>query len=150
MALVLPGFVRATAGDYVVIVTATSESDSAIHTQINTHASEPFHGVALSAVDDLTVERNDVKTDIQYTLTVTNTGNVYDTIKMTTELPATLSQESTSLAPGASSKVVLTIPGTARIPTDYPIHVIATSEGDKTKTDRLMDRVRPFKDRGYG
>ena len=144
MALVLPGFVRATAGDYVVIVTATSESDSAIHTQINTHASvKPFHGVALSAVDDLTVERNDVKTDIQYTLTVTNTGNVYDTIKMTTELPATLSQESTSLAPGASSKVVLTIPGTARIATDYPIHVIATSEGDKTKTDRIQKTYGP-------
>ena len=139
MALVVPGFVRATAGDYVVNVTATSENDSTKTAQIKTHATiKPFHGVALSAVDDLTIEGNDVKTDIKYALTVTNTGNVDDTIKITTEQPATLSQESTSLAPGASSKVILTIPGTARPTDDYPIHVIATSEGDSTKTDHIQ------------
>ena len=144
MALVVPGFVRATAGDYVVNVTATSESDSTKKAQIKTHATiKPFHGVTLSAVDDLTIVRDDVKTDIQYTLIVTNTGNVDDTIKITTELPATLSQESISLAPGASSKVVLTIPATARIATDYPIHVVATSEGDSTKTDQINHTYRP-------
>ena len=144
MALVVPGFVRATAGDYVVNVTATSESDSAINAQIKTHATiKPFHGVTLSAVDDLTNNMDDVKTDIKYTLTVTNTGNVDDTIKLTTVLPATLSQKSTSLAPGASSKVILTIPRTARIATDYPIHVIATSEGDSTKTDQIQKTYGP-------
>ncbi len=144
MALVVPGFVRAIAGDYVVNVTATSEGDSAKNAQIKTHATiKPFHGVALSAVDDLTNEKDDVKTDIKYTLTVTNTGNVDDTIKITTELPAALSQESISLTPGASAKVTLTIPRTARTVTDYPIHVIATSEGDSTKTDRIQKTYRP-------
>ena len=90
MALVVPGFVRATAGDYVVNVTATSENDSTKNAQIKTHATiKPFHGVVLSAVDDLTNESNDMKTDIKYAFTVTNTGNVDDTIKITTELPAT-------------------------------------------------------------
>ena len=144
MALVVPGFMRATAGDYVVNITATSQSDSTKNAQIKTHATiKPFHGVTLSAVDDLTNNMDDVKTDIKYTLTVTNTGNVDDTIKLTTVMPATLSQESTSLTPGASSKVTLTIPATARTATDYPIHVIATSEGDSTKTDQIKKTYGP-------
>ena len=144
MALVVPGFMRATAGDYVVNITATSQSDSTKNAQIKTHATiKPFHGVTLSAVDNLTNNRDDVKTDIKYTLTVTNTGNIDDTIKLTTVMPATLSQESTSLTPGASSKVTLTIPATARTATDYPIHVIATSEGDSTKTDQIKKTYGP-------
>ena len=144
MALVVPGFVRATAGEYVVNVTATSESDSTKTAQIKTHATiKPFHGVTLSAVDDLTIERDDVKTDIQYTLIVTNTGNVDDTIRMTTELPATLSRNSVLLVPGASSKVTLTIPATAGAATDDSIHVIATSEGDSTKTDQIQKTYGP-------
>ena len=144
MALVVPGFVRATAGDYVVNVTATSESDSTKKAQIKTHATiKPFHGVTLSAVDDWTIERDDVKTDMKYTLIVTNTGNVDDTIRMTTELPATLSEDSISLVPGASSKVTLTIPATAGAATDDSIHVIATSEGDSTKTDQIQKTYGP-------
>ena len=144
MALVVPGFVRATAGDYVVNVTATSESDSTKAAQIKTTATiKPFHGVALSTVDASTHERDGVKTDIKYILTVTNTGNVNDTIQLTTEFPATLSEESVPLVPGASSKVILTIPGTARISDEYAINVIATSEGDSTKTDQIQETYGP-------
>ncbi|RKU14491.1 hypothetical protein C6501_08220 [Candidatus Poribacteria bacterium] len=142
--LVVPGFVRATAGDYVVKVAAISENDSTKTAQIITTATiKPFHGVVLSGVNDLTSATTDMNTDIKYALTVTNTGNVNDTIKLTTELPAILSQESISLVPGASSKVTLTIPGTARTATDYPIHVIATSEGDNTKNAQIQKTYEP-------
>ena len=138
VALRVPGFVRATAGDYVVKVKATSESDSTKTAEILTTATiKPVYGVVLSSVDDLTTETPDLNTDVKYDLTVTNTGNVKDTIKLTTELPATLSQETVSLVPGASSKVTLKIPSTARTTEDYAIHVIATSEGDNTKTDQI-------------
>ena len=140
--LVVPGFVRATAGDYVVKVAATSESDSTKTAHIITTATiKPFHGVVLSSVDDLTTEITDVNTDVKYAFTVTNTGNVNDTMQLTTELPATLSQESVSLVPGDSSKVTLTIPLTAFTTDDYPINVIATSEGDNTKTDQIRKTV---------
>lgn len=144
VALTIPGFVRATAGDYVVNVKATSVSDSTKTAEIITAATiKPVHGVVLSSLDDLTIKRTDVNTDVKYALTVTNTGNVDDTIKLTTELPTTLSQESVPLVPGGSSKVTLTIPGTALTTDDYVINVIATSEGDNTKTDQIKITYEP-------
>ena len=141
VALVVPGFVRATAGDYVVKVTAASENDNTKTAQIITTATiKPFHGVVLAGVDDLTTKTSDVNTDVKYALTVTNTGNINDTIKLTTsgEATPTLSQKSVSLAPGNSLKVILTIPGTALATAgDYAVNVIATSEGDNTKTDQI-------------
>ncbi len=141
VALVVPGFVRATAGDYAVKVTAASENDNTKTAQIITTATiKPFHGVVLAGVDDLTTKTSDVNTGVKYALTVTNTGNINDTIKLTTsgEVTPTLSQKSVSLAPGNSLKVTLTIPGTALATTgDYTVNVIATSEGDNTKTDQI-------------
>ena len=141
VALVIPGFVRATAGDYAVKVAATSENDNTKTDQIITTATiKPFHGVVLAGVDDLTTKTSDVNTDVKYALTVTNTGNINDTIKLTTsgEVTPTLSQKSVSLAPGNSLKVILTIPGTALATTgDYTVNVIATSESDNTKADQI-------------
>ena len=141
VALVVPGFVRATAGDYAVKVTAASENDNTKTAQIITTATiKPFHGVVLAGVDDLTTKTSDVNIGVKYALTVTNTGNINDTIKLTTsgEVTPTLSQKSVSLAPGNSLKVTLTIPGTALATIgDYTVNVIATSEGDNTKADQI-------------
>ena len=137
----IPGFVRATAGDYVVKVAATSENDKTKSAQIITTATiKPFHGVDLAGVDALTTKTTDMNTDVKYDFTVTNTGNINDTIKLTTsnEVTSTLSQKSVRLTPGASSKVTLTIPSTALATTgDYTVNIIATSEGDDTKTDQI-------------
>ncbi len=139
--LVVPGFVRATAGDYEIKVTATSESDITKTAQVTTTATIiPVHGVALAGVDDLTAKTIDVNADVKYALTVTNTGNTKDTIKLATsgEVASTLNQKSVSLVPGASSKVILMIPGTALVTAgNYAVNVIATSESDDTKTDQI-------------
>ena len=148
--LVVPGFVRATAGDYAVKVTAASENDNTKTAQIITTATiKPFHGVVLAGVDDLTTKTSDVNTDVKYALTVTNTGNINDTIKLTTsgEVTPTLSQKSVALAPGNSLKVTLTIPGTALATTgDYTVNVIATSEGDNTKADQIRTTTNVHSD----
>lgn len=150
VALVVPGFVRATAGDYAVKVTAASENDNTKTAQIITTATiKPFHGVVLAGVDDLTTKTSDVNTDVKYALTVTNTGNINDTIKLTTsgEVTPTLSQKSVALAPGNSLKVTLTIPGTALATAgDYAVNVIATSEGDNTKTDQIRTITNVYSD----
>ena len=150
VALVVPGFVRATAGDYAVKVTAASENDNTKTDQIITTATiKPFHGVVLAGVDDLTTKTSDVNTDVKYALTVTNTGNINDTIKLTTsgEVTPTLSQKSVSLAPGNSLKVILTIPGTALATADdYAVNVIATSESDNTKTDQIRTITNVYSD----
>ena len=150
VALVVPGFVRATAGDYAVKVTAASENDNTKTAQIITTATiKPFHGVVLAGVDDLTTKTSDVNTDVKYALTVTNTGNINDTIKLTTsgEVTPTLSQKSVALAPGNSLKVTLTIPGTALATTgDYTVNVIATSEGDNTKADQIRTTTNVHSD----
>ena len=150
VALVVPGFVRATAGDYAVKVTAASENDNTKTAQIITTATiKPFHGVVLAGVDDLTTKTSDVNTGVKYALTVTNTGNINDTIKLTTsgEVTPTLSQKSVSLAPGNSLKVTLTIPGTALATTsDYTVNVIATSEGDNTKVDQIRTITNVYSD----
>ena len=150
VALLVPGFVRATAGDYAVKVTAASENDNTKTAQIITTATiKPFHGVVLAGVDDLTTKTSDVNTDVKYALTVTNTGNINDTIELTTsgKITPTLSQKSVALAPGNSLKVTLTIPGTALATAgDYAVNVIATSEGDNTKTDQIRTIINVYSD----
>lgn len=102
---------------------------------------DPVYGVALSCVYDLTPEMGNASTDIAYTLTVINTGNTKDTIKLATsgKVNATLSQESVSLDPGASSKVALVVPGSVRANAGvYVVNVTATSESDSTKTAEII------------
>ncbi len=137
--LVVTDVVRTTVGDYTVNVTAISESDNTKTAQITATISiPPIYEVALSRIGTMTRETVDANTGVAYTIKVTNSGNTEDTIKLTTsdDAIATLSQASLSLAPGASSKVTLSVAGAATA-TDYLVKVIGTSENDNTKTDQL-------------
>ena len=101
---------------------------------------EPSHDVALTGICDLNPETVNANADIEYILTVTNTGKVQDTIKLATSgnTQAALSLTKVSLAPGVSSKVSLTVPGSVRETAgDYVVKVDAISEGDNTKTAQL-------------
>ena len=143
----VPGFVRATAGNYVLKVKATSESDSTKTAEILTTATvKPVQGVALSSLDDLTAEITDVNTDAKYAITVTNTGNTKDKITLETALPSTLSRNTVSLDPGASKKVILTLPSDALKNDNDAIHVIATSKKDNTKTAEIKKTYQPRPD----
>lgn len=98
------------------------------------------HGVALTGMCNLTHETIKAAANIKYILTVTNTGNVKDTIKLAISegADAALSPTSVSLAPGVSSKVALTILGVMRANVgDHVAKVVATSEGDNTKTAQI-------------
>ena len=104
----------------------------------------PVYGVALGCVYNLTPEMSNPGADIVYTLTVINTGTAKDTIKLATsgKVNATLSHESVSLVPGASSQVTLTIPATVRVAVgDYKVKVIATSENDNEKKDQITTQT---------
>ena len=114
------------------------------------------YGVALGGVCNLTPEMSNPSADIAYTLTVINTGNVKDTIKLTTsgnttaylrskeelgsdDILTDMPLSSVSLASGASSKVTLVVPGSVRANAGvYVVKVTATSESDSTKTAEII------------
>ncbi len=136
--LTVPGTLLTTAGEYMVDITATSQGDTTKTAQLTaTTTVSVIHGVAL--MDSLAAERLHVGQEAEYTLTITNTGTVNDTIQLTTsENAVRFSSASVSLAPGASSKVTMTIPGTAlSIPGGYLVQVTATSKDDKEKTAQI-------------
>ena len=138
--LTVPGTLLTTAGEYMVDITATSQGDTTKTAQLTaTTTVSVIHGVALKVMDSLAAERLHVGQEAEYTLTITNTGTVNDTIQLTTsENAVRFSSASVSLAPGASSKVTMTIPGTAlSIPGGYLVQVTATSKGDKEKTAQI-------------
>ena len=112
-----------TSGDYIYTQSATSEV--------------PVYGVTLAGVGDVEKQTADASSGISYTLRVENTGNVDDTISLTTsgDVSATLSQNSLSLAAGASTNVSISISGSALSTAgEYEVKVKATSQGDNTKT----------------
>ena len=97
--------------------------------------------IGLEGLGDLTSQTQDASTGVTYHFTVTNTGNRYDTIKLTTsgDATGTLSQTSVLLAPRASSDETLTIPGTAlTAPGQYNVKVTATSQCDSTQTAEIL------------
>ena len=103
-------------------------------------ATHDVHGVALSGVGDLTSEAVAVGAAVKYDLTVTNTGNTNDTIRLATSgnIRAMLSDRSISLPPGRSSVVRLTIPSeTVTTAGEYMVNITAASEGDITKTAQI-------------
>lgn len=104
-----------------------------------TNKTEHFHGVALTGVANLTAETIDAGTGVEYILTVTNTGNIDDTIKLTTsgKVSTTLSESVIPLSPGTSSVVSFTVPENVAIAGDYTVEITATSLGDNTKTAQL-------------
>ena len=91
----------------------------------------------LENVDSLSQTTPTTETaDVAYTLRVTNTGSVRDTIDLTVSgdvTDATLSETSISLDAGASQDITLTIPRTALTATGtYNVTVTATPESNST------------------
>ena len=113
-------------GDYIYTQSATSEV--------------PYHGVSLQGVGNLTRQTADASSGIRYTVQVRNTGNISDTIGLTTsgDVSATLSRNTVSLAAGATANVTVSIPGSALTAAgEYDVNVNATSQGDSTKTAEI-------------
>jgi uncharacterized membrane protein len=102
------------------------------------------HSVTLTGICNLTPETIHADANIGYVLTVTNTGNVQDRIKLAISEGAdvALSPTSVLLAPGVSKKVTLVVSGVVRATAgNYVAKVIATSEGDSTKTAQITTRM---------
>ena len=95
------------------------------------------YNVRLSGVGNLTTEMPSGSGDAVYTVRITNIGETLDTITLTTsgDVAATISRSSVSLAPGASTDVVLTISKNALTEVGkYEVIVTATSQADSTQT----------------
>ena len=139
--LTIPSTALATAGEYVVKVTATSQGDNTKTSEVSTTTTIlPVYGVTLVGVGDLTTETADAGEGVSYILTVSNTGNTDDVIDLTTsgDAAATLSQTSVSLDAGASAEMTLTVSAAVLTTAgNYEVKVKATSQGDNTKTSEV-------------
>ncbi len=97
-------------------------------------------GVTLTAATKVNTELVDPGADLVYTLTVTNTGNIMDTIHLTKSghPDAKLNSTSVKLAPGTSKTTTLTVPKeTLALADEYAVNINATSQGDRTKTVKI-------------
>ena len=155
--LTISGDDLATAGDYEVKVTATSQVDKTKTAVISTKTTIlPVYGVTLTGVGELTGTTMDMLAGVSYTLTVTNTGNTEDTVVLgssaefgiegsvlgsfsqSADQEPTTSQLEIMLAAGASAEVIFTAAGDFFTkPGEYEIKVTATSQGDSKKTAEL-------------
>ena len=145
--ITLSGDALATAGDYEVNVTATSQGDNTMSSEVSTNTTIlPVYGVTLAGVGDLTTETVDASEGVSYVLTVTNTGNTDDVIDLTSsDDAAILSQTSVSLAAGASTEVTITLSGDALATAgDYEVNVTATSQGDNTMSSEVSTNTKIF------
>ena len=135
-----------TAGDYEVKVTATSQGDNTMSSEVSTNTKIlPVYGVTLAGVDELTTKTSDASEGVSYMLTVTNTGNTDDVIDLVAsgDAVATLSQDSVSLAAGASAEIILTISGDdLAIAGQYEVKVTATSQGDNTMSSEVSTNTK--------
>ena len=109
----------------------------------------PFsaYGVRLAGVGRLTTEMLSGSGNAVYTVRITNTGSVLDTFNLTTagDVNATLSRTSVSLAPGASTDVIMTIrENTLADAGEYEVRVTATSQGDSTQTATITTNTTIF------
>ena len=100
-------------------------------------------GVSLEIVGDTALSTMDAVAGVSYTLKVTNTGNMMDTVTLEASaevgiegsVVGALSDSSISLEAGAAAEVTLTVAGDAlTTPGDYPISVMATSGTDSAMT----------------
>ena len=121
-----------TTGDY--IYTTQSESTPVIPV---------VAGVSLEIVGEAARSTMDAIEGVSYTLTVTNTGNMMDTVSLAASAEVgiggsvlgTLSESSIELEAGASKGVTLTVKGDMlTTPGNYPITVTATSGTDSAMT----------------
>lgn len=99
--------------------------------------------VSLEIVGEAALSTMDAVEGVNYTLKVTNTGNMQDTITLEASAEVgiegsvlgTLSKNSIQLEAGASEEVTLRVAGDAFTKSgDYPITVTATSDTDSTMT----------------
>ena len=100
-------------------------------------------GVSLEIVGDTVLSTMDTVAGVNYTLKVTNTGNMMDTITLEASAEVgiegnvlgALSDNAVELEAGATTEVTLTVAGDLLTePGDYPISVTATSKTDSTMT----------------
>ena len=102
-------------------------------------------GVSLEIVGEAALSTADAVTGVNYTLKVTNTGNVTDTVSLEASAEVGIegsvlgsisdSERSIKLEAGASAEITLKIKGDFFTkPSDYPISVTATSGTDSTVT----------------
>lgn len=135
-------------GDYAISVTATSGTDdtkTAETTTTTTIEVPVIAGVSLEIVGDDALSTTDAVEGVSYTLKVTNTGNMMDTITLEASAEVGIagtvlgslsdSERSIELEAGASAEVTLMVKGDLFTTSgDYPISVTATSGTDTTKT----------------
>lgn len=145
--LTVAGDLFTTPGGYVIGVTATSGTDSTMMVSVTTTTTiEPppvIVGVTLEVVGDDALSTMDAVEGVSYTLKVTNTGNMMDTVSLEASAEVgiggsvlgSLSASSIELEAGASAEVTLTVKGDLLTePGDYAIRVKATSGTDDTMT----------------
>ena len=120
------------AGDYIY----TTQSES-------TPVEPVVAGVSLEIVGEAALSTMDAVEGVHYTLKITNTGNMMDTMSLEASAEVgiggsvlgTLSERSIELEAGASAEITLTVKGDLlTVPGEYPIGVIATSGTDDTMT----------------
>ena len=118
---------------------------------VNTRVSRSY-GVALTSTANFSAETLKASADLTWTLTATNTSNIYDTIKLTKtgDSSAKLSKTSVPLAPGTSATVTLTLPKEKlHVAGEYVFDITATSQGDhsttaKTKITAIVNPIYDF------
>ena len=128
------------AGAYSVKVTATSQGDNTKIAEVSTTttvlAPDLVYGVSISVVGD-SEQTVDAGVDVSYTVQITNSGDTDDVIDLATsgDVAATLSEDSVSLAAGASMEVTLTVSAAGLTDAGaYSVKVTATSQGDNAMT----------------
>ena len=133
-------------GDYPITVTATSGTDSTMTAEATTTTTIEvlvIAGVSLEVVGDDALSTMDAVEGVSYTLKVTNTGNMTDTVSLEASAEVgiegsvlgSFSERSVELEADASAEVTLTVKGDLFTePGDYPITVTATSGTDSTMT----------------
>ncbi len=154
--LTISGDTLALAGTYEVRVTATSQGDDTQTGEVTTTTTVlPVYAVTLAS-DTRTGATMDAVEGVTYTLTVTNIGNIDDTIVLSSSaevgiggavlgsfnLPNSeepnMAQLEIMLDAGASADVIFTAAGDLLTqPGEYEITVTATSQGDTTETAQL-------------
>ena len=144
--LMVAGNLLTTPGDYAISVTATSGTDNTMTAEVTTTTTiemPVITGVSLEIVGDTALSTMDAVAGVSYTLKVTNTGNMMDTIALEASAEVgiegsvlgSLSENSIELEAGASAEVTLMVAGNLlTTPGDYTITVTATSGTDSTTT----------------
>ena len=143
-----------TAGEFEVKVTATSQEDPTITAETTISTSiDPVYGVMFEGADQLVGSTMDILEGISYQLTLTNTGNIEDTILLSSSAEVGIegsvlgsfiaskdqeistSQVEITLNPGSSTTLTFIVAGDSFTrPGAFEIIVTATSQGDSGKT----------------